>query len=84
MLVPQFRCLDDKFKPLAWNTACPRFKELVASIKDKGLLIPIFIDAQDRIVSGHIRFLAAIEAGLIDLPFVRVKNIGEVNYARCA
>lgn len=45
--------------------------ELIASVKAKGILNPIVVDSQGRILSGHRRWSAAKEARLDTVPTLR-------------
>lgn len=53
------------------RTSGPEFKELVASIKEKGVLMPILVRAKGKgyeVVAGNRRVAAAQEAGLKEIP----------------
>ena len=54
------------------NRDDPAFAELVASIRTSGVLEPLVITADDWIVSGHRRHVAAKLAGLAVIPCRRL------------
>lgn len=49
------------------------FLKMVDSIKAAGVIEPILINEKNQIVSGQMRWLAAMKADLDKIPFVRVK-----------
>ena len=50
---------------------------LAAGYREFGFLVPVVVDAEDRIICGHARVLAAIEAGLKDIPIIPAIHLNE-------
>lgn len=48
---------------------------VASSIKQYGFLVPMVIDKDDEIVTGHTRFLAAKKLGLEDVPTIKADNL---------
>ncbi len=59
-------------KPHRWNSDVfgdePLDQPLIASIRKKGVLVPLTVKADGTIISGHRRWRAAISAGLTEVP----------------
>ena len=72
--------------PLQPRSSMGELDELVASIRDKGILEPILVrpisgsglagEPSHRIISGERRFLAADQAGLVEVPVIEME-VGE-------
>ncbi|MEN3044006.1 MAG: ParB/RepB/Spo0J family partition protein [Candidatus Hydrothermales bacterium] len=76
--IPVNTIRKSKFQPRIKLTP-ESLKELIDSIKEKGIIEPIIVRPVDdgfEIVAGHRRFLAAIEAGLEMIPCI-VKELTE-------
>ena len=56
--------------------SCP-MDTLIRSVREKGLLTPIFVTNLGEIVGGHYRFLAALSCGMVRVPAVVVKSMEE-------
>ena len=54
-------------------------RDLVDSIKDRGLIQPISIDGSNNLLAGGRRLTAAIEAGLKTIPTVMLETKGELD-----
>lgn len=54
-------------------------RAIEASIRRFGFIVPIVIDDQNRIVAGHGRWEAAKEAGLDEVPVIRVKFMSDAD-----
>src|SRR5476651_1820917 len=52
-----------------------QIKQIGASIKEFGFIIPILIDGADGIIAGHARAAAAKLIGMSDVPTVRVDHL---------
>jgi len=71
----------------AWLEACWRYAgnarqhsdkqidQLKTSISRNGFLIPILIDAENNIIAGYARFMAAKALGLNSIPAIRVSHL---------
>ncbi|OQW91222.1 MAG: hypothetical protein BWK78_05205 [Thiotrichaceae bacterium IS1] len=59
------------------NTA--DFEQLVESIRVHGILEPLVVTTDLVILSGHRRAMAAIEAGVENIPVRKVKNLSETD-----
>ncbi len=61
-------------KPHKWNSDVygdePPDNAFVASIREKGVLVPLTIKADGTIISGHRRWRAAMEVGLVEIPVI--------------
>jgi ParB/RepB/Spo0J family partition protein len=54
-----------------------QIKQLARSIKELGFRIPILIDHEDNVISGHARILACKELGWSELPTIPVEDLSE-------
>lgn len=54
-------------------------RAIEASIRRFGFIVPIVIDDENRIVAGHGRWEAAKEAGLDEVPVIRVKFMSDAD-----
>lgn len=75
----------DKLIPYARNSRThndEQVAQIVASIKEFGFTNPILIGADDVIIAGHGRLLAAQRMGLKEVPIVRLPHLTETQ--RCA
>jgi ParB family chromosome partitioning protein len=75
----------DPNQPRQVDTQAPDFKDLVASIREHGVIQPItvrYIEGDDyfQIVAGERRYRAATAAGLAEIPAV-VKDLDDTNTA---
>lgn len=50
---------------------------VASSIKQYGFLVPMVIDKEDEIITGHTRFLAAKKLGLEEVPTIKADNLSE-------
>jgi hypothetical protein len=57
---------DALYQPININD--PAFREMVQTIKERGILVPLVATADGYIVSGHRRYAAATVAGLASVP----------------
>ena len=60
---------DDIYKPIALDS--PDISDLARSIKEHGVQEPLLVSTDGYVISGHRRRVAAILAGLTEVP-VRV------------
>lgn len=70
----------DKLIPYARNSRThndEQIAQIVASIKEFGFTNPILIGADDVIIAGHGRLLAAQRMGLKEVPVVRLPHLTE-------
>lgn len=76
--------LDISYRPPEALRADPRnsrlhssrqLRHLTESIQSFGFNVPILIDADDRVLAGHARLLAARELGLRQVPTVRLEHL---------
>src|SRR5262249_15910649 len=56
----------------------PALKDLAASIREKGVLVPLVLTEDNYILSGHRRFAAAKLAGLREVPCVTQEGVQRV------
>ena len=69
--LPIAKCYESPTNPRGTKFEGPEFDELVASIKEKGVLMPILareIKGKFEIVAGNRRLRAASKAGLMEIP----------------
>jgi len=52
-------------------------KQIAASIQEFGFLVPVLIDAQDGVIAGHGRILAAQQLGMTEVPCLRAAHLTE-------
>ena len=49
--------------------------KIAKSIQEFGFRNPVLVDSQDEIIAGHGRVIAARQAGLIEVPVIRVDDL---------
>ena len=49
--------------------------QIARSIETFGFNVPILVDAEDHVVAGHGRLLAAERAGLLEVPVIRLEHL---------
>lgn len=54
-----------------------QIKKIAKSIKEFGFLNPIITDGKDLIIAGHGRLLAALDAGLTEVPTISAEHLTE-------
>lgn len=67
-----------KLRPYAGNARQHSDKQislLMTSIRKNGFLIPILVDANNNVIAGHARLLAAKELGLETVPVIRASHL---------
>ena len=70
----------DKLIPYARNSRTlsdAQVAQVAASIREFGFTNPVLIDAQDGIIAGHGRVLAARKLGLAKVPCIRLAHLSE-------
>lgn len=70
----------DSLKPYKNNPrkhSDKQIAQIVRSIKTFGFTIPILVDEKNQILAGHGRWLAAIKAGIKEVPVVQAENLTE-------
>ncbi len=70
----------EKLIPYARNTRThsdEQVAQIAASIREFGFTNPILIDAQDGIIAGHGRVMAARKLGLTEVPCIRLAHLSE-------
>lgn len=76
--------LDITYRPTEALRADPRnarlhsprqLRHLTESIQSFGFNVPVLIDADDRVLAGHARLLAAQELGLRQVPTIRLEHL---------
>jgi len=55
-----------------WDKDDPRFLSLKASIREAGILSPLFVDFENRILEGRHRWWAAVDLQLQQIPILRI------------
>lgn len=53
-------------------------KQIAASIREFGFIVPVLVDAKENIIAGHGRVLAAAMLGLREVPCIRASHLSEV------
>ncbi len=54
------------------------FEDLKNSIKNQGILNPIYVDSKGFIISGHYRYWAAVDLEMEEVPVVIVKSLAHI------
>ena len=70
----------DSLIPYAMNSRTHSDKQIdqiAASIKEFGFLNPVIIDAENGIIAGHGRVMAAKKLGMTELPVMEAKHLTE-------
>ena len=70
----------DKLIPYARNTRThseAQVSQIAGSIREFGFTNPVLIDAEDGIIAGHGRVMAARKLGLVDVPCIRLAHLSE-------
>ncbi len=70
----------DDLKPYAHNPKthpAEQVEKIARSISEFGFLVPILIDADNSIIAGHGRLMAARKLGLIEVPTIQVDHLTE-------
>ena len=70
----------DSLIPYAMNSRTNSDKQIdqiAASIKEFGFLNPVIIDAENGIIAGHGRVMAAKKLGMTELPAIEAKHLSE-------
>lgn len=70
----------DDLKPYAHNPKthpAEQIEKIAKSITEFSFLVPILIDADNSIIAGHGRLMAAHKLGLIEVPTIRVDHLTE-------
>lgn len=70
----------DDLKPYAHNPKthpAEQIEKIARSITEFGFLVPILIDADNSIIAGHGRLMAARKLGLIEVPTIQVDHLTE-------
>lgn len=70
----------DELRPYAHNPKThpeTQIDKIARSIEEFGFLVPILIDADNYIIAGHGRLLAARKLGLVEVPTIRVDHLTE-------
>lgn len=68
----------EKIIPYARNTRThsdEQVAQIAASIREFGFTNPVLIDAQDGIIAGHGRVMAARKLGLAEVPCIRLAHL---------
>jgi ParB family chromosome partitioning protein len=79
--LPTVEMLDlDALIPYANNTRThseEQVAQVAASIREFGFTNPVLVDADDGIIAGHGRVLAARKLGMDDVPCIRLAHLDE-------
>ncbi len=70
----------DDLKPYAHNPKthpAEQVEKIARSIAEFGFLVPILIDADNSIIAGHGRLMAARKLGLVEVPTIQVDHLTE-------
>ena len=70
----------DDLKPYAHNPKqhpAEQIAKIAKSIEEFSFLVPILIDADNSIIAGHGRLMAARKLGLVEVPTIRVDHLTE-------
>ena len=70
----------DDLKPYAHNPKthpAEQVEKIARSITEFGFLVPVLIDADNSIIAGHGRLLAARKLGIDKIPTIRVDHLTE-------
>lgn len=70
----------DDLKPYAHNPKthpAEQVEKIAKSIEEFGFLVPILIDADNSIIAGHGRLMAARKLGLAEIPTIRIDHLTE-------
>ncbi len=70
----------DRLIPYARNARThdePQVAQIAGSIAEFGFVNPILIGADDVIIAGHGRLMAALKLGLADVPVIRLGDLSE-------
>ena len=70
----------DDLKPYAHNPKthpAEQIEKIARSIEEFGFLVPILINADNSIIAGHGRLMAAHKLGLIEIPTICVDHLTE-------
>lgn len=72
--------LINDLKPYAHNPKThpeEQVDKIARSIEEFGFLVPILIDADNSIIAGHGRLMAARKTGLMEIPTICVDHLTE-------
>ena len=70
----------DDLKPYAHNPKThpvEQVDKIARSIEEFGFLVPVLIDADNSIIAGHGRLMAARKLGLIEIPTICIDHLTE-------
>lgn len=70
----------DRFKEASYNprkSSEERLSLLEASIKTMGFIMPIYVDEQNTILSGHQRLKIAKRVGIKEVPYVVIRGLSD-------
>jgi len=54
-----------------------QIRQIALSVKPFGFIAPILIDAEDRIIAGHGRVLAAQLLGMCEVPTIQIEHLSD-------